>query len=65
MAKSLKVCTNCGKILDSKDFLSNYLYLGVESVLERFTCPKCNYRGPPVVVDGKEYDLNKFPNNPL
>lgn len=62
--KKLKICPNCGKILEAKDFLSNYFYMGgLDSVIERFTCGICNYRGLPILIREEDYSKVEFPNN--
>ena len=63
MDKKLKICPNCGKILEAKDFLSNYVGLALESVVEKFRCSKCNYRGLPILIKEKDYPKIEFPNN--
>lgn len=61
--RKCKVCPNCGRILSSRDFLSDYFYLGFESVLQRFRCINCNYRGLPIEMLEKDYPKIEFPNN--
>lgn len=64
--KTLKVCPNCGKVLNAHDFLSDYLYMGaLESVLDRFRCGNCNYRGLAIEVEAGDYPKIKFPNKRL
>ena len=55
MAKDeINVCPNCGYIVKARDFI------GFDSALNVFNCPRCIYKGAPLAVPRAEYKSIKF-----
>ena len=60
-AKRVQVCPNCGRRVQSNDFLGADSLPGMGAVMAAsgiIACSKCGFRGPPVEV--KEEDLDKI-----
>jgi predicted RNA-binding Zn-ribbon protein involved in translation (DUF1610 family) len=64
--EKIEVCPNCGKNLNSND------YLGKENLgwmrgasAGTFTCQKCGYDGSPILLDRMERREIRFENRPI